>query len=75
MDGFIGRYFLIESIRVFDRAVLHAGGATRAFVLDDVPGLFRQRHLEVTRFPGYAVNFGIRQDLYIGMPADLDQFG
>ncbi len=33
MDGFMLRYFLIKSIRVFDRAVFYAGGTTRAFVL------------------------------------------
>jgi len=75
MDGLILRYFLIKLIRVFDWAVFHAGGATRAFVLQDISGLFRQRYLEVSRFSFYTVNFGIRQNLYVGMPADLDQFG
>jgi hypothetical protein len=75
MDCFILRYFLIKLIRVFDRAVLYTGSTTRAFALDDISGLFNQRYLEVSFFPYYTVNFSIGQDLYIGMPADLDQFG
>ena len=75
MDGFILRYVLIKLIGVFDRAVLYAGSATRAFLLDNIPGLLKQGYLEVSFFPFYTVNFSIGQDLYIGMPADLDQFG
>ena len=75
MDGFILRYFLIKLIRVFDRAVFYTGSTTRAFVLYNVSGLLDQGYLEVSCFPFYTVNFSIGQDLYIGMPADLDQFG
>jgi len=75
MDGFIRRYFLIKLIRVFDRAVLDTGGATRAFVLYNVSGLSDQGNLKVSCFPFYTVNFSIRQDFYVWMPADLDQFG
>jgi hypothetical protein len=75
MDGFILRYFLIEMIRVFDRAVFYTGRTTRAFALYNISGLFDQGDLKVSCFPLYTVNFSIRQDLYIGIPADLDQFG
>lgn len=75
MDGFILRYRLIEVIRVFDRAVFYAGRTARAFALDDISGLFSQGDLKVSCFPSYAVDFSIREDLYVGMPADLDQFG
>ena len=75
VDGFILRYLLIKLIRVFDRAVFDAGRAARAFALDDIPGLLNQGDLKVSRFPRDAVNFGVRQDLYVWMPADLDQFG
>jgi hypothetical protein len=75
MDGFIVRYFLIILIRVFGRAILYTSSTTGAFVLQDISGLFNQRYLEVSFFPCYTVNFSIRQDLYIGMPADLDQLG
>ena len=34
-----------------------------------------QVDLEVSCFPFYTDDFSIGQDLYIGMPADLDQFG
>ena len=66
---------MIVWIRDLDRAVLHTGGTTRAFVLYNVSGLFIQGDREVSCFPFYTVNFSIGQDLYIGMPADLDQFG
>jgi len=75
MDGFILRYVLIKLIRVLDWAVFYTGSATRAFALDNISGLFNQGCLEVSCFPFYTVNFSIGQDLYIGMPADLDQFG
>jgi len=75
MDRLILRYLLIELVRVFDRAVLDTGRATRAFALDDIPGLFEQGYPEVSFFPFYTVNFRIAQDLNVGMPADLDQFG
>ena len=66
---------MIVWIRDLDRAVLYTGPATRTVVLDNVSGLFIQGDLEVSRFPLYSVNFSIGQDLYVGMPADLDQFG
>jgi hypothetical protein len=75
MDGFILRYFLIKLIRVFDRAVFYTGRTTRAFALNNISGLFNQGYLEVSCFPYDTVNFSIRQDLYVGIPADLDQFG
>jgi hypothetical protein len=75
MDGFILRYFLIKLIRVFDRAVFYASRTTRAFALYNISGLFSQGDLKVSCFPDDTINLSIRQDLYIGMPADLDQFG
>jgi hypothetical protein len=75
MDGFVLRYFLIVFIRIFDRAVFYTSGTTGALVLQNIPGLFSQSYLKVSCFPFYAVNFRIGEDLYVGMPADLDQFG
>jgi len=75
VDGFILRYFLIKLIRVFDRAVFYTDSTTRAFALINISGPFNQRYPEVSCFPFYTVNFSIGKDLYIGMPADLDQFG
>jgi hypothetical protein len=75
MDGFILRYFLIKLIRIFDRAVFYTGSTTRAFALYNISGLSNQGYLEVSCFSLYTFNFSIGQDLYIGMPADLDQFG
>jgi hypothetical protein len=75
VDGFILRYFLIEWIRVLDWAIFDTGRTSRAFVLKDVSGLSNQGYPEVSRFSFYTVNVSIRQDFYVGMPADLDQFG
>jgi hypothetical protein len=66
---------LIVWIRDLDRAVLYTGTTTGAVVLYNVSGLFNQGNLEVACLPFDTVNFSISQDLYIGMPADLDQFG
>ncbi len=66
---------MIVWIRDLDRAILYTGSATCTVVLYNVSGLFIQGDLEVSCFPLYTVNFSIGQDLYIGMPADLDQFG
>ncbi len=75
MDCLVLRYFLIEFIRIFDGAVFYAGRTTCAFLLDNIPGLLRQAYREVSRFPFYTVNFSIGEDLYVGVPADLDQLG
>ncbi len=75
MDSFILRDFLIELIRVFDRAVFNAGRTTPAFVLYNISGLLQQGDLELSCFSFYSVHFSVGQNLYIGMPADLDQFG
>jgi len=72
---FVLRYVLIKLIRVFDRAVFYTGSTTRAFALYDISGLLNQRYLKVSFFPCYTVYFSIGQDLYVGMPADLDQLG
>ena len=74
MDSFIERYFLVKWIRVFNWAILSAGRTTRAFVLDNVSGPLCQGYLEVPCFALYGVNFGVGKDLYVRMPADLDQF-
>jgi hypothetical protein len=75
MDSLVLRYGLVEWIRVRDRAVFDTGGTARAFALDDISGLFDQGYLEVSSLSFDPVNFRIGQDLYVGMPADLDQFG
>ena len=75
MDRFILRYVLIEFIRVFNRAVFYTGSATRAFLFQDIPGFSGKGYLNVSFFPRYTVDFSIGKNLYIGMPADLDQLG
>jgi len=73
MDRFIHRYFLIILVRIFRWAIFYTGSTTCAFILKDIPGLFSQAYLEGARFSFYTVYFSIGEDLYIGMPADLDQ--
>jgi hypothetical protein len=75
VDGPILRYFLVEWIGVYDRAVFHTGGATRAFILQDVSGLPNQGYPEVSCLSFHTVNVRVGQDFYVGVPADLDQFG
>jgi hypothetical protein len=75
MDGFIPGYFLIERIRVFNRAVFDTGRTARAFVLDDVSGLLGQSNLKIPCLTLQTVNFRKGKNLYVWMPADLDQFG
>jgi len=74
VDGFIVRYFLIKLVRVVDRTVFYTGGTTRTFVLINVSGLFRQGNFEVSCMSFNTLNFRKTQDLYVWMPADLDQF-
>ena len=74
MYGFVLRYSLIKLIRVRDWAVFYTGSTARTFVLYNVSGLSNQRYFEVSCLSFYTVNFSIGQYLYIGMPADLDQF-
>jgi hypothetical protein len=75
MNSLVLRYLLIEPIRVLDRAVFDAGSTPRAFILQNVAGTFDQGYFEVARFPFYPVDFSIGEDLYVRMPADLDQLG
>jgi hypothetical protein len=62
-------------VGVFDRAVFYTGSTTRAFLLKDIPGFFGKGYLKVSYCSLYTVDFSIGENLYIGMPADLDQLG
>jgi hypothetical protein len=75
MHRLVHGYVLIKFIRIYHGAVFHTGRTPRAPVLDNISGLFNQLYLEISLFSFDAVNFGIAQDLYVWMPADLDQFG
>ena len=74
VDRFVLRYVLVELIRVMDRAELYTGSAAGAFALVNISRLFSQRYIEVPCLPCYTVNFSKGQDLYVGVPVDLDQF-
>ena len=58
MHGLVVGYPLIELIRVFLGAVLHAGSAARALVLDDVTGFLGQGDMEITKVPLDLVHLG-----------------
>ena len=75
MHGLILGYFLIKHIRAFDRAVFDTGGTSRAFFLDNVSGLSGQGDLKVPCLALDTVHFRKGKNLYVWMPADLDQFG
>jgi hypothetical protein len=74
MNGFVVRYFLIEGVRILHRAIFYACRAAGALVFKDITGFLGQGDREVSCLPFYTVNFRKCQDLYIWMPADLDQF-
>ena len=74
MNSFILRYFLIKLIRIFHRAVFQTGRTTRTLVLNNVSGLLGQGYIEISRLAFYTINFSKCQNLYVWMPADLDQF-
>ncbi len=75
VNGLARGQVLIEGIGNLDRAVIHADVAARAFLLDDVSGLFDQGDLEVSRLSFDPVDFGIGQDLDIGIPRAFDELG
>jgi hypothetical protein len=75
MHRFVERYLLVILVGILDRAVLDADRAARALVLDDIPGLPDQGDIKVSDLSFYTLYFRIGKDLYVGMPADLDQLG
>jgi hypothetical protein len=75
VDRLVFRYFLIELIRIFHRTVFDTCPTAGTFVFDNIPGFRFQGYLEVTLVAFYGVNFRKCQNLYVWMPADLDQFG
>jgi hypothetical protein len=58
MNGFVLRYFLVEFIRIADRAVFRTDRAARAFAFDDVPGLLDQGYRKFAGLAFDAVNLG-----------------
>ena len=75
MNGLTLRYLLIILVRIFGRAIFYAGSTTRTSTLKDIPRLSRQGYLEISYLTFYTVDFSKGEDLYVGMPADLDQLG
>jgi hypothetical protein len=75
MDGLAQREALIVWILNLDRTVVDTGRATRAFALDDISGLLDEGDTEVSSVSFHPVDFGVAQDFYVRIPADLDQFG
>jgi hypothetical protein len=74
MHGLVVGDILVEAVGILHRAILHAGGAARALVFDDIARLFGQRDRKVACLSVDMVDFSIAENLDVGMPADLDQF-
>ena len=74
MYGLVVRNFLVKGIRVLDRTIFYTCRTAGALVLDDVAGFLGQGDREISCLPLYTVNFRKCQNLYVWMPADLDQF-
>ena len=74
MNCFIIRYPLIKFIRIGYRTVFDTGSTTGALVFDNISGTGFQTYLKIPRLPFEPINFSECQNLYIWMPADLDQF-
>jgi hypothetical protein len=51
------------------------GAACDAQVHINVTGRLEYRHFKVSCLPGHALDFSKRQELNVGVPADLDQLG
>jgi len=66
--------FILPGFYCIKLAYFLTNSAARAFFFNDVPGLFVQGDFEITSRAFHAVNFGVCQDFYVGVPADLDQF-
>jgi hypothetical protein len=75
MDRFILGNLLVEGVGVLDRAIDRTSSATRAFLLNNVPGISDQADLKIPCFSLNVFDLCIGQNLYVWMPADLDQFG
>ena len=74
MYGLVVRNFLVKRIRVLNRAIFYTCRTAGALFLDDVSGFLGQGDRKISCLPRNAVNFRKCQNLYIWMPADLDQF-
>jgi hypothetical protein len=75
MDCLVFRYVLIKLIRVFDGTVFNTRCTTRTLILQDIPWFLRKGYFEVSYFSLDTLNFCIGENLYVWMPADLDQLG
>ncbi len=75
MNGLIQRQSLVIWILDLDWTVFHTDAAPCAFLLFNVPGLLDQGDVELPCFSLHPLHFRIGENLNIGMPADLDQFG
>jgi len=58
-----------------DRANFGTISTPRTFVRIDISRTFVQGDLKIAGFAGYFFNLGDGVELYVNVPADLDQFG
>ena len=74
MYSFVHGYILVKWIRIFHRTIFNTGGTSRALVFNNISRPCFQGYLKITLFPFYGINFCKCENLYVWMPADLDQF-
>jgi hypothetical protein len=74
MDGLTAGDRLVERVRVGNRAIFDAGSAAAAFIFPDIPGFLDEPDFEVPRLTLDRLDLGMGEDLYVFLPADLDQF-
>ncbi len=65
---------LVILIWILNRAVFNAYCASCALILFDVSWFPDQCYIKITYLTLYLVDLSIGENLYIWMPADLDQF-
>ena len=75
MNGLVLGYFLIVLVRILNRAIFDADGATCALIFNYVPGFFDQGHVEIAGFAFDRLDFRVCEHFNVWVPADLDQLG
>jgi hypothetical protein len=65
----------VEFIYTMYRTDLAALPATRTYIRVNISRMINERGLKMSRFTIKGFNLCVGNDIYIKMPADLDQFG
>jgi len=74
MNCLVEGYLLVILVWILDRTVFNTCCTACAFILFYIPWFPYECYIEITYLTLYLVNLSIGENLYIWMPADLDQF-